>query len=87
MEMHHTAPKFLAFLEHGQVTKALDALLVGLSDVAKQASEELGAAATEAQIVDKTIKLCLGMLCVRSERSGRMKISIWICDASLRSWE
>eukprot|EP00434_Breviolum_minutum_P031138 symbB.v1.2.027537.t1/scaffold2832.1/size107060/6 len=40
-----------------QVTKALDALLVGLSDVAKQASEELGAAATEAQIVDKTIKL------------------------------
>lgn len=87
MEMHHTAPKFLAFrnLEHGQVTKALDALLVGLSDVAKQASEELGAAATEAQIVDKTIKLCLGMPCIRSERSGRMKTSSSSCDASLRS--
>lgn len=86
MEMHHTAPKFVAFrnLEHGQVTKALDALLVGLSDVAKQASEELGAAATEAQIVDKTIKLCLGMPCIRSERSVRMKISSSIC-ASLRS--
>ncbi|CAL1144825.1 unnamed protein product [Cladocopium goreaui] len=40
-----------------QVTKALDALLVGLSDVAKKASEELGEGATEAQIVDRTIKL------------------------------
>jgi len=40
-----------------KVTKALDALLVGLSEVAKQASEELGPGATEAQIVDKTIKL------------------------------
>ena len=43
-----------------QVTKALDALLVGLSDVAKKASEELGRNATEAQIVDRTIKLCPG---------------------------
>ena len=43
-----------------QVTKALDALLVGLSDVAKKASEELGEGATEAQIVDRTIKLFLG---------------------------
>jgi hypothetical protein len=45
---------------HCQVTKALDALLVGLSDVAKKASEELGEGATEAQIVDRTIKLFLG---------------------------
>ena len=44
-----------------QVTKALDALLVGLSDVAKKASEELGEGATEAQIVDRTIKLFLGI--------------------------
>ena len=43
-----------------QVSKALDALLVGLSDVAKKASEELGEGATEAQIVDRTIKLFLG---------------------------
>ena len=82
--MHGNAPAFRN-IEHCQVTKALDALLVGLSDVAKQASEELGAAATEAQIVDKTIKLCLGMPCIHSERSGRMKISSSICDASLRS--
>ena len=40
-----------------QVTKALDALLVGLSDVAKKASVELGEGATEQQIVAKTIKL------------------------------
>lgn len=40
-----------------QVTKALDALLVGLSDVAKKASQELGPNATEQQIVDRTIKL------------------------------
>ena len=46
---------------HCQVTKALDALLVGLSDVAKKASEELGEGATEAQIVDRTIKLFLGI--------------------------
>lgn len=40
-----------------QVTKALDALLVGLSDVAKKASQELGPDATEQQVVDRTIKL------------------------------
>eukprot|EP00435_Cladocopium_sp_Y103_P023887 s1528_g5.t2 len=40
-----------------QVSKALDALLVGLSDVAKKASEELGPNATEQQIVERTIKL------------------------------
>ena len=45
---------------HVQVTKALDALLVGLSEVAKKASEALGEGATEAQIVDRTIKLFLG---------------------------
>ena len=75
--MHGNAPAFRN-IEHCQVTKALDALLVGLSDVAKQASEELGAAATEAQIVDKTIKLCLGMPCIHSERLGRMKITIYL---------
>ena len=42
------------------MTKALDALLVGLSDVAKKASAELGEGATEQQIVAKTIKLPLG---------------------------
>ena len=42
------------------MTKALDALLVGLSEVAEQAAEELGPSATEGQIVDRTIRLCLG---------------------------
>ena len=42
------------------MSKALDALLVGLSDVAKKASEELGPGATEQQIVDRTIKLLPG---------------------------
>ena len=50
-----------AFLELScQVSKALDALLVGLSDVAKKASQELGPNATEQQIVDRTIKLFPG---------------------------
>ncbi|CAK9076170.1 unnamed protein product [Durusdinium trenchii] len=40
-----------------QVTRALDALLVGLSNVAKKASAELGERATEQQIVARTIKL------------------------------
>eukprot|EP00913_Durusdinium_trenchii_P007339 g6898.t1 len=40
-----------------QVTKALDALLVGLSSLASNASEELGANATEQQIVAHAIKL------------------------------
>ena len=56
-----------------QVTKALDALLVGLSDVAKKASEELGEGATEAQIVDKTIKLFLGKQC----ESNRIKFPMF----------
>ena len=48
-------------MKHCQVTKALDALLVGLSDVAKKASQELGPNATEQQIVDRTIKLFPGI--------------------------
>ena len=42
-----------------QVTKALDALLQGLSVVAGKAADELGAAATEEEIVKHTIKLTL----------------------------
>ena len=51
----------------------MDALLVGLSDVAKKASEELGEGATEAQIVDRTIKLFLG-----SEGSRKLGIQWYI---------
>mmetsp|Transcript_103949 Transcript_103949/g.144659 ORF Transcript_103949/g.144659 Transcript_103949/m.144659 type:complete len:277 (+) Transcript_103949:39-869(+) len=40
-----------------KVTKALDALLQGLSVVAGKAADELGAAATEEEIVKHTIKL------------------------------
>ena len=43
-----------------QVTKALDALLQGLSVVASKAADELGPNATEEQIVNHTIKLQLG---------------------------
>ena len=53
-------PFLCCFFSLPQVTKALDALLVGLSDVAKKASEKLGPSATEAEIVATTIKLCLG---------------------------
>lgn len=42
-----------------QVTKALDALLQGLSVVASKAADELGPNATEEQIVNHTIKLLL----------------------------
>ena len=47
---------------HPQVSKALDALLVGLSDVAKKASEELGPKATEQQIGpdNPTVPCCSG---------------------------
>jgi len=40
-----------------QVTKALDALLQGLSVVAKKAADELGPGATEEQIVKRTITM------------------------------
>eukprot|EP00913_Durusdinium_trenchii_P020850 g19589.t1 len=61
-----------------QVTRALDALLVGLSNVAKKASAELGERATEQQIVARTIKLPLGCNSSRlSDASGFFQISVW----------
>ena len=61
------------------MSKALDALLVGLSDVAKKASEELGPKATEQQIVDRTIKLfpaAAGHGCCHGQGSGTLRLNI-----------
>ena len=43
------------------VSKALDALLHGLSVVAESAEKELGAKATEEQIADLAVKKTLGL--------------------------